>query len=204
MDAQSKPGFSQASQDDVGPSAKKKQRKSNRQSMEEMGEKIDTLSNALIGLKEMFMIKNSTEKGTTRTGEVAVDSVSSEMTIYKNALQNLEQQIPMQEVRVDSEITFNKRPGRDSSSSEEKIDTSDELIEMEVDLENDLNNQLISDAIPEGEKWRKDATPVKGDGIDGQEKSVQESAQMTSLDRQKHQGQGFWLHQVRLRWDIRL
>ena len=132
-------------------------------------DQLDTMSSALLAVKEILVHQGLTgeAKGTltapsvvTSDGQEAdkamqssksVIETTSETTIYCNALDNLE----VNEEAVDSEITFNmgkhvkeanqEIPSsinkRDSSSSEDRIDTSDEL--MEVDF--DYNDQFITE-----------------------------------------------------------
>ena len=73
--------------------------------------------------------------------EIVEDGNESETTIYHNILEKVDE--------VDPEITFNRTKMRDSSSSEEhdvQIDTSDELIEP------DVNKKFIADCAAEAER----------------------------------------------------
>ena len=83
--------------------------------------------------------KNKQDKGKNTTKKVAVDKDDSmsETMIYKDAVQKV--------IENDPEITFNfKNDKRDSSSSEERINTSDELMEI------DVADQFIADCANQG------------------------------------------------------
>ena len=63
----------------------------------------------------------------------------SETTIYHNAVPKFndcqdQQEVNELNVNVDREISFKLRQNRDSSSSEERIDTSDEMMDIENNL----------------------------------------------------------------------
>ena len=81
--------------------------------------------------KGLFEAKSRRNKD--NTGEIDPDSQSrSETTIYQEAVP-WEQSNKME---VDSEITFtlnNQKVNRDSTSAEEQMDTSDELVDLNVD-----------------------------------------------------------------------
>ena len=69
---------------------------------------------------------------------------NSETTVYHNALPRIDAEV-CEEIPVDAEISFKKKKvNRDSSSSEDKIDTSDEMIDFEVE-KGELNQRFISD-----------------------------------------------------------
>ena len=141
-------------------------------------QRLNDMSDTLLFMKEMFL-KNGLAKQnnpqeskeiggkSTKKGNAQVQSneSNSETTIYHSALVNLKEQWVKGDVIQDSddpEIEFNtqkkkkasgnKPPQRDSSSSDERIDTSDELLEMEMDV--DINERFIADC----EKSARDAT----------------------------------------------
>ena len=106
-----------------------------------MKKKIDTLSDSLIALKEFMMTKLPSEstqrqekelvtkKSSGKQGKTDLNESISETTIYHNVLEKVVEE------QVDPEITFCTKPGkRDSSSSEDRVDTSDDMIDMEVDI----------------------------------------------------------------------
>ena len=142
---------------------KKKQKQRKRSSVED---RLDTLSNTLLAMKELLTKKGITEpittdskelskKDSTKTGRDKVtDDLLSDTTIYQNALEQIDDSEPLD---ADPEITFKNKcdqtqvnSKRDSSSSEEKIDTSDELLDVELEI----NGNLFPDGEPV-EKRRK-------------------------------------------------
>ena len=134
------------------------------------------MSSTLLAMKDL-LVKNgialpgekdkpgpSSDKNTAdverETGKETIDT-RSETTIYRNALDK----IVTRDEMVDSEITFRvwevrEKPEdfeqmgdkRESSSSEEPIDTSDELIEAELGL--DINDKFIADCVAEAKKMK--------------------------------------------------
>ena len=118
--------------------------KNKRQSMKE---KIDMISCALSSLQDIMLKKGFLEdgqslegkklaKGSTERGkdQADLDNSVSETTIYRSAVEK-EDNPPIAEfekVDVDSEITLKLKKLRDSTSSEEPIDTSDEMIDFEM------------------------------------------------------------------------
>ena len=108
-----------------------------------MEDKIDLLSTSLKAMQEMMAEKGFLgQEGTAKNydpgenAKVNKDSKSQvsslQTTIYKNAVKRVQTGNP--------EITFLVKEKRDSTSSEDRIDTSDEL--MEID---DVHNQFIAD-----------------------------------------------------------
>ena len=81
-----------------------------------------------------------------KTGESnsQINHTDLDTTIYKDALEKLSEEENM--VTNDPEITFNFK-NRESSSSEDQIDTSDDLL-MEVDV----HNQFIADCQAEARR----------------------------------------------------
>ena len=138
--------------------------KMNRKSMEE---KLDTLSDALFGLKEMFLQKTQGDQGDTsdkkkkdkhagssargRSAGRTSNNSNSDTTVYQNALPRIDQE--SNQVQVDNKISFKKKSNRDSSSSEDRMDTSDEMLEFDIQHHDELNQRFISDC--EEEAWHR-------------------------------------------------
>ena len=82
----------------------------------------------------------------------------SDTTIYHNALEKIP--VKEQEVVVDQEITFKVMPlevvstkqNRESSSSDKRIDTSDELMEIDEAVNIDFNEKFIADCVAEARR----------------------------------------------------
>ena len=172
MSAESEVDAVNTSQDDQGSDEeqlyrkeKKRVKKAKKKSMEE---KINSMSNTLLAWQEIMMTngllpnaegnkkKKKKQKGSDKkdpgTGETvaAIEGSSSETTIYCNVLDKQ----GTESIPVDSEITFKvtgnqnqvnqirDRNCRESSSSDEFIDTSDEMMEV------DGNDPFIVDCEP--------------------------------------------------------
>lgn len=111
------------------------------------------------------------EKGMTPADKL---TSNSETTIYKNAVDQVldkgtdEQQY--EHMEVDSEINFKLKrlPDRESTSSEDQIDTSDELLEV------DISKQFIADCAAEAK--RRSTTPVRSQ--QDQQEAADHAAQM--------------------------
>ena len=89
-------------------------------------------------------------------GEQDLISANSQTTIYRNALEHLGEETE----EHDPEVTFNlSKQNRESTSSEEHIDTSDELIDMDTVM----SERFIADCTKEA-KGRKTsgAYPERG------------------------------------------
>ena len=84
-------------------------------------------------------------KNSSKTGN-ETDGYGSDTTIYNNILNKMPQR--EDEIQVDAEITFNRSKFRESSSSEDQIDTSDDL------METDVNDKFIAECAAEVEKGR--------------------------------------------------
>ena len=141
---------------------KGRKKKSKRQSIEEMEGKIDSLSSAFFEMKDIMKRVAQKEeqperKNTEQTRkrkipgkDVAMTISNSDTTIYQNVLDKVNQPEFM---AVDSEIEFRSHnqvanaERRESSSSEDKIDTSDELMEVGVGV--DFNERFIADCARE-------------------------------------------------------
>ena len=144
--------------------SRSRSKKSKRCSLEN---KIDSLQTSMKAMEQLLLqqdmvekqnprreITPSTSKGRVHKGKDHEDNQQlveseSELTIYHNALQKVNntksKQMGNIEV-VDAEISFKRRKQHDSSSSEEQINTSDELIEV------DINEQFIADCAAEAER----------------------------------------------------
>ena len=156
----------------------KQDSKAKRQSVEA---RLDMLSSTLLAVKELLTKSGITGEGITddrnkketegkkNSGKVdyyvMTTNSQSETTIYQNSL-NQTAVSPEQTIQVvDEEISFkkNNQPHterfdqfdkineRDSSSSEERIDTSDELIDMEMDV----HDKFIADCASEERRHKQ-------------------------------------------------
>ena len=139
----------------ASPCAKRKKKKSRRSSVEA---RLDTMSSTLLAMKEL-MVKNgltgelekiNRKSNAGKSDHISAIQSSSETTIYKNALEKQVNPLTTNEIaeeEVDSEITFRVNKAdisklRESSSSEDPIDTSDEM--MDIDVCN-VNENFIAD-----------------------------------------------------------
>ena len=141
-------------------------------------DRLESLSDALFGLKNMFEQKgfmdsqpytsevNRKKQKIDDKGKVVTVNSASSSTIYRNVLKKVADQVEIDnepminagtkeaiQETVDSEITFRIKPAtlneaKVDSSSDKQIDTSDEL--MEVDM--DINDRFIADCQQEA-KW---------------------------------------------------
>ena len=127
--------------------------------------------------------KNQKDKdGTKRKGQLTNPSqTNSDTTIYKNVLSKIgepENQAKGNEVsdlnsgedEDDPEVTFKVRDERhpntgvrDGSSLDEKIDTSDEMMEMDVDI----NERFIADCVKEVRHRSAESHPYAKEGNEG-------------------------------------
>ena len=135
---------------------KQKKKHDQRRSVED---KIDTLNSTVLNLQNLmkdrgFFDKPSTSSNSTRdkkrrsksrdrgkdtSDHCSATGTSSNTAIYNNAVQFQDELVRFEhEQQVDKEISFRVK-NRDSSSSEDKIDTSDELMEI------DLSDEFIAD-----------------------------------------------------------
>ena len=167
MEAEESPDEQPSSQGSITNVELLKTEQAKRKSMEE---KLENMSNTLEVMWDFFMTSGMMQQKTGSSkpkrhqggGDRGKDNTicsGSETTIYRNVLDRV--CMPDEQV-VDLEITFklttDKGKGqldpnkRDSSSSEDQIDTSDEL--MDVDVE--LNDQFIPDDTPENRTCSRD------------------------------------------------
>ena len=125
------------------------------QSIEAMGDKIEKLSDALLAMQYMMLKKGVFElqqetgrsvklPGKNKQGNKVDKSSGSNSvtTFYQNAVEKVSEPrvIPQQLIlRDDPEISFKAIHLRDSTSSENQVDTSNELIDI------DLNNVVGGD-----------------------------------------------------------
>ena len=133
---------------------RKKERHERRASMEQ---KIDMLSNALQNMQDIILkqgvIKEGDNNGKTtksnrRDSGMNNSDDDSDTTIYRNAVPQ-QQEVTAEhdgqiQVNVDEEISFKMKEKRDSSLSEDRIDTSNELIELDQNA-NYAHSQFIAD-----------------------------------------------------------
>ena len=122
-----------------------------------MEAKIDQLSNAVLVMQNMmtttgYIQDKESEKAKQSKGKTKnIASTNSETMIYHDAVEKA-----VTYKRVDPEISFKEKDkNRDSTSSEDKIDTSDNLMEVEVDV----NDRFIADCAAEAERQK-----LKGKG----------------------------------------
>ena len=148
-------------------SAKKLKKKAKCKSMEDW---LDTLSSTLLAVTELISKGGipasniqSKQEEKNPNGKHQSDTMS-DTTIYDNALQKIVQvdpEISFKEKIVEKEVQLEKEVDkRDSTSSEEQIDTSDELIEM------DVHDKFIAECAAEASN-RKRTYPYTDEG--GQE-----------------------------------
>ena len=121
-----------------------------------MEDRLETMSSTLLAMKELLtrsgitpdIVTNGQGTGkhkNTEGIEPTLNSTSS-TTIYKNALSKIDDD----EVMVDPEVSFKRKtqvPVREgeSSSSDERIDTRDKLMEIEeVEVVDELNRKFIA------------------------------------------------------------
>ena len=147
--------FEVANSPNNSPARSRKDRKQRkREKRKSMEDKIESMSNAIIAMQDLFVQsgmlgqakgKVTAAKGTTEGPKLTQAnhqtglSSHSETTIYQNVLEK----VGGEAESIDEEISF-KLPGdgneskqRDSTSSEDRIDTSDELMEVVL-----MNNSL--------------------------------------------------------------
>ena len=137
--------------------------KSQRKSVEE---KLDNLNNTLEVMKEFFLNsgmvgqpstsqeKPKRNQGGGDRGNMTCIPTNSDTTIYNNVLNQVGED---ESEDVDPEITFkqteisgNDNRLRESSSSEDRIDTSDELMDVDVDV----HDKFIADCEMEANQKR--------------------------------------------------
>ena len=152
----------------------KRKRSTSRASMEQ---KIDSLSTSVQALQEMMLLQQRTsqakatkdlvklkkkkkEKSKSKDCDQGMPehlTSNSDMTIYHNMLQKItDKDVEGSTIQVDDEIAFKKssiNKNRDSSSSDEKMDTSDEIADIEIEL-NDMNERFIADCEQEAKRRR--------------------------------------------------
>ena len=134
---------------------KKERKKACKERCQSMEKKLDTVTSTLQIMQQMMQEKGfftdpTKNSGTDNKGkDISSNSAVSETTIYGNAVKRItlskdgNQEITDED---DPEITLNIKKNRDSSSSEERIDTSYELMEV------DFNDQFIADCQAEAAK----------------------------------------------------
>ena len=165
-------------QEKVSSKTSNKTKRNVTKSLPSIEDRLESLSDALFGLKNMFEQKgfmdsqpytsevNRKKQKIDDKGKVATVNSASSSTIYRNVLKKVADQVEIDnepimnagteeaiQETVDSEITFRIKPAtlneaKVDSSSDKQIDTSDEL--MEVDM--DINDRFIADCQQEA-KW---------------------------------------------------
>ena len=133
---------------------------------------LDQLTNSVQAMQEMMMIQQTNQRQEDKDtrkmkrsqteekkneGNQTNDGNESDTTIYQNILNKTPQK---EEIRVDSEITFNETRMRDSTSSEDQINTSDELMDV------DINEQFIAECATQAERKRGTKRPMHEEAED--------------------------------------
>ena len=134
------------------------------------------MSSTLEVMQEFFLSQNAKttptkgeERSKNSTGKHFTQNTNSDTTKYKNALdsginanENIDDDLEITfKVRQQPDDEFNKSVHRNSSSSEDRIDTSDELMEVDVNI----NEQFIADCRAEAEATRDRAREQMSDII---------------------------------------
>ena len=128
-----------------------------------MEQKLDTLSTTLQNMHQMMVAKgifdeeeSHQDKPRGKKAKQLDEGIQeetdrdSETTIYKNAVKKAKPRQEKIEFNVDHEVSFNYKNKNDSSSSDERIDTSDELMEIDDhEINVDLSDQFIADCATE-------------------------------------------------------
>ena len=147
-----------------------------KQARRSMEEKIDTLSSAVWAMQDIIMNKGgmaeneengaqpvkrwksvTMAKSKAREGNAAISE--SNTTIYQNALNKLSNaNADKSEVEVvDSEITFRRQPLHDSTSLDDQVDTSDDIIDND-----EMTNKFIADCEAEAKRLSIERETVLG------------------------------------------
>ena len=162
--------------DESPHAAKHKKKKSSRRSMEQ---RLDTMSSTLLAVKELLLQqgidmpggdkkhkKSEPKKDNSKSDNTELDNSLSVTMIYNNVLEKLNSKKITDGdrlVQADSEVTFrikenqthNKQSDecdvRNTSSSDEVIDKSDEL--MDIDM--DINDKFIADCAAEANRHKR-------------------------------------------------
>ena len=153
--------YYEESDNEPTPKKKKTSRKSYRRSMDE---KLNSLTDSVKIMQEMMLqqqlqqqqlqAKQQNQKESNQVdtpkknrnswpetkGNVENEGYESDTTIYHNILKKVTPK-NKEILRVDPEVSFRYSKANESSSSDEQINTSDEVTEMDVDI----NEQFISD-----------------------------------------------------------
>ena len=117
---------------------KKKQKKkvyNDRRSFIEMENKIDSLADSVKIMQEMLLQQTTQKKNekqkTAKTTSNDEHEIDSDTTIYQNILDKVSVN-NLKDIQVDNEISFKANRSRESTSSEDQIDTSDDLMDTDV------------------------------------------------------------------------
>ena len=147
---------------------KKKGKCEKRVSMEK---KLDTLSSNLQAMQDMMLQKGFFMEKPDKTGDSKRSDTrsdrggktnensdnESDITIYQNAVRKVTQDNSDKQVQVtvDPEKSFKVIRKRDSLSSEDKIDTSDELIEVD-NFRDDVHSHFIAECQAQAANQQRD------------------------------------------------
>ena len=139
---------SESEEDRMRHEAKRKCKTDRRERRATMEKRLDTISSSLQAMqtlmlqKGMLDVPKEKEKaGNSRKGTSFGSDEDSETTVYQNAVQKInrlegdEQPTVME---IDHEVSFNLKAHRESSSSDDRIDTSDKL--MDIPEQRDSSN----------------------------------------------------------------
>ena len=146
--------------------AKKQERWQRRESMES---KLDMVSTTLQQMQK-FMAERGFDFNEEETNRqkakparkqgksiVKESDKESEVTIYKDMVKKVSNDSNETYQQIDDpEISFKTKPNRESSSSEDRINTSDEMMEI------DINEQFIADCEKEA-RWQRNAQQINQD-----------------------------------------
>ena len=182
------------------PNNRKRKNSAKRQTSVE--DRLDTMSSTLLAMKELLVqqgialpgrdsakqqqSEKQLKRGESR-GTQSIHTSESETTVYGNALKQMDR-----EEIVDSEITFKVRnenenentlPGkredkRESSSLDEQIDTSDELIDV-VGTDLDFCDKFIAECATGGKRRKMD--DKEGSNPQGEAEEVIKNAEAAKI-----------------------
>ena len=154
---------------------------------ETVEEKLDSLSSSLKIMQDLMLKRGLCEdsqnkkykKDKGRSSHSIQFDEQSDMTIYHNTVAKaLPNENEKEEIVVDQDISFKVNNKRDSSSSEDRIDTSDELMDMEDNSPNAYRanidpDKFIADCVEKARRSNDNDTRDKQEG--GRPSFVEES-----------------------------
>ena len=140
--------------------SRSRDRAERRKKRESVEDKIDALSTTILNMQNIMLKKGIFEDDVVNPRDSRKGRQSdSGTTIYKNVLSQ-------EDVQVDDEIVFHVKDKKwDSSSSEEPINTSDEIYEVDCD-------QFIADCVSEVNKQRDERKSSHGHGRRDHERTL--------------------------------